>query len=93
MAQQPASETAQLPIPSFLRAFLNPVLRATRNMLAGVITIAISGCLGPPVLERHVLGYDDVTRMLDEKLLLLNIARVSNQEPVHFFNLEHSGDV
>jgi len=31
-----------------------------------------------------VLGYDEVTRMLDEKLLLLNIARVSNQEPVHF---------
>ena len=84
MAQQPASETAQLPIPSFLREFLNPVLRATRNMLAGVITIAISGCLGPPVLERQVLGYDEVTRMLDEKLLLLNIARVSNQEPVHF---------
>ena len=84
MAQQPASETAQLPIPSFLREFLNPVRRATRNMLAGAITIAISGCLGPPVLERQVLGYDEVTRMLDEKLLLLNIARVSNQEPVHF---------
>jgi hypothetical protein len=31
-----------------------------------------------------VLGYDEVTRSLDEKLLLLNIARVSNQEPVHF---------
>jgi len=31
-----------------------------------------------------VLGYDEVTRTLDEKLLLLNIARVSNQEPVHF---------
>src|SRR6516162_10115871 len=84
VAQQPASETAQLPIPSFLREFLNPVRRATRNMLAGAITIAISGCLGPPVLERQVLGYDEVTRMLDEKLLLLNIARVSNQEPVHF---------
>jgi len=84
VAQQPASETAQLPIPSFLREFLNPVRRATRNMLAGAITIAIGGCLGPPVLERQVLGYDEVTRMLDEKLLLLNIARVSNQEPVHF---------
>ena len=31
-----------------------------------------------------MLGYDEVTRSLDEKLLLLNIARVSNQEPVHF---------
>jgi hypothetical protein len=31
-----------------------------------------------------VLGYDEVTKTLDEKLLLLNIARVFNQEPVHF---------
>jgi hypothetical protein len=60
------------------------VRRATLNLLAGAITIAVSGCLGPPVLERQVLGYDEVTRALDEKLLLLNIARVSNQEPVHF---------
>ena len=36
------------------------------------------------MLERQVLGYDEVTRTLDEKLLLLNIARVSNEEPVHF---------
>jgi len=60
------------------------VRRATLNFLTGAITVAISGCLGPPVLERQVLGYDEVTRTLDEKLLPLNIARVSNQEPVHF---------
>jgi hypothetical protein len=60
------------------------VRRATLNFLTGMIAVAISGCLGPPVLERQVLGYDEVTRTLDEKLLLLNIARVSNQEPVHF---------
>ena len=36
------------------------------------------------MLERQVLGYDEVTRTLDEKLLLLNIARVSNSDPVHF---------
>jgi hypothetical protein len=58
--------------------------RASLNLLIGVITVAISGCVGPPVLERQVLGYDEVTKTLDEKLLLLNIARVSNQEPVHF---------
>ena len=58
--------------------------RATLNFLTGVMAVAISGCLGPPVLERQVLGYDEVTRTLDEKLLLLNITRVSNQEPVHF---------
>ena len=58
--------------------------RVTLNLISGAIALAISGCLGPPVLERQVLGYDEVTRTLDEKLLLLNIARVSNQEPVHF---------
>ena len=60
------------------------VRRGTLNLLSGAIAVAISGCLGPPVLERQVLGYDEVTRTLDEKLLLLNIARVSNEEPVHF---------
>jgi hypothetical protein len=63
---------------------LGLVRRATLNLLTGVIGVAVSGCIGPPVLERQVLGYDEVTRALDEKLLLLNIARVSNYEPVHF---------
>ena len=58
--------------------------RATLKLLTGAAAIVVSGCLGPPVLERQVLGYDEVTKTLDEKLLLLNIARVSNQEPVHF---------
>ena len=53
--------------------------RPTLNLLTAAIAVAISGCLGPPVLERQVLGDDEVTRTLDEKLLLLNIARVSNQ--------------
>jgi len=60
------------------------VRRATRNLLTCIIAVAIGSCVGPPVLERQVLGYDEVTRTLDEKLLLLNIARVSNYEPVHF---------
>ena len=58
--------------------------RVTLKLLTGAAAIVVSGCLGPPVLERQVLGYDEVTRTLDEKLLLLNIARVSNNEPVHF---------
>ena len=84
MVQQAASETAR---PSIRRSYgelLDLVRRTTLNLLAGAVTVAISGCLGPPVLERQVLGYDEVTKALDEKLLLLNIARVANQEPVHF---------
>jgi hypothetical protein len=84
VAQQPESETAQPIIRRFRTELLDLVRRATLNLLTGAVTVAMSGCLGPPVLERQVLGYDEVTRMLDEKLLLLNIARVSNQEPVHF---------
>jgi hypothetical protein len=84
VVQQPDSETTQRTIWRPEREFLDLARRATLNLLAGAITIAVSGCLGPPVLERQVLGYDEVTKALDEKLLLLNIARVSNQEPVHF---------
>jgi hypothetical protein len=58
--------------------------RAILNLVTGVIAVAVSGCAGPPVLEQQVLGYDEVTKTLDEKLLLLNIARVANEETVHF---------
>lgn len=53
-------------------------------LLVAGITLAISGCVGPPVLERQVLGYDEVTSELDQKLLLLNIARADAGRPVHF---------
>lgn len=48
------------------------------------LALGVGGCAGPLVLERQVLGYDDVAKSLDEKLLLLNIARVDNREAVHF---------
>jgi hypothetical protein len=55
-------------------------------MRTAVVLVALSlgGCAGPPVLERQVLGYDEVTSRIDQKLLLLNIARVDNGRPVHF---------
>ena len=58
--------------------------RAILNLLTGAIAGLVGGCAGPPVLEQQVLGYDEVTKTLDEKLLLLNIARVANEETVHF---------
>ena len=36
------------------------------------------------MLERQVLGYDEVAKRLNEKLLLVNVARVANGESVHF---------
>ncbi len=56
---------------------------SSRSALLG-LAIALGGCAGPPVLERQVIGYDEVTSRLDQKLLLLNIARVDNGRPVHF---------
>ncbi len=51
---------------------------------AVALAIVIGGCVGPPVLERQVLGYDNVTSEIEQKLLLLNIARVYGGRPVHF---------
>src|SRR5262249_13600050 len=48
------------------------------------LVLLLGGCIGPPVLEMQVLGYDQVAETLNEKLLLLNIARVHNDETVHF---------
>jgi hypothetical protein len=48
------------------------------------LALALTGCAGPMVLERQVLGYDEVTSALDQKLLLLNIARVDRGRPIHF---------
>lgn len=57
---------------------------AVRRAALALLALVIAGCAGPPVLERQVLGYDDVTSRLDQKLLLLNIARADNGRPVHF---------
>ena len=84
VVQQAASETARPTTRRPKGEFCDFVRRTSLNLLTGAIAVAICGCIGPPVLERQVLGYDEVTRALDEKLLLLNIARVSNHEPVHF---------
>ena len=58
--------------------------RVMRAAQICAIAMGLTACAGPLVLEQQVLGYDDVTKSLDEKLLLLNIARVDNREVVHF---------
>ena len=54
------------------------------TFLAVALAVVLGGCVGPPVLERQVLGYDEVTSELEQKLLLLNIARVDAGRPIHF---------
>ncbi len=48
------------------------------------IVLVLGGCLGPPTLQRAVIGYDETTAKLDQQLLLLNIARLSSGLPIHF---------
>ena len=84
VAEQTGSDPAQPTIRRSYGELIDLVRRSSLYLLTNAIALAVSGCLGPPVLERQVLGYDEVTKALDEKLLLLNIARVANQEPVHF---------
>ena len=55
-----------------------------KQLLAVAFSVFMFGCVGPPVLERQVLEYDEITSTLDQKLLLLNIARISRGHPVHF---------
>jgi len=62
------------------RTFAPAILR----LCIAAVTLAVSGCVGPPVLREQVLNYDEVAKDLDEKLLLLNIARVDRGEGIHF---------
>lgn len=58
--------------------------RLSKQLITFLALTLLVNCAGPPVLEQQVLGYDEVTRALDNKLLLLNIARVDNQQSIHF---------
>jgi len=64
---------------------LKPCWNVAVLACSGIIgALALGGCAGPPVLGEQVIGYDEVAKSLDEKLLLLNIARVAHNESVHF---------
>ena len=49
-----------------------------------IMALLLSGCAGPPALQRAVIGYDETTANLEQELLLLNIARLSSGLPIHF---------
>jgi len=50
----------------------------------GVLALTLAGCIGPTALHKSVLGYDQTTNHLEQEILLLNIARLSHESPVHF---------
>jgi hypothetical protein len=49
-----------------------------------VLVVGLGGCFGPPALRQAVLGYDETVTRLDQEILLLNIARLSDYAPPHF---------
>ena len=63
-------------------------VRVYRKVPVLVLTLAaamLTACstVGPPVLERAVLGYDETNARLSDKMLLLNIARWHEGEGLH----------
>ncbi|MFO1127498.1 MAG: hypothetical protein U1E66_03555 [Rhodospirillales bacterium] len=57
-----------------------------RPALAAIAVLACvgGGCAGPPALRDSVLGYDETVSALDQQILLLNVARLSDDRPPHF---------
>jgi hypothetical protein len=55
-----------------------------RSIIILLVTSLLVGCVGPPALHKSVLGYDVTTNQLEQEILLLNIARLSHEAPVHF---------
>ena len=59
VAEQTGSDPAQPTIRRSYGELLDLVRRSSLYLLTNAIAVAVSGCLGPPVLERQVLGYDE----------------------------------
>lgn len=65
---------------------MTPTLRTSwiRWLAVVAAAAAVAGCAGPPALRQSVLSYDETTNLLDQELMLLNIARISQGSTPHF---------
>ena len=48
------------------------------------LSLSLEGCISPITLHRAVLQYDRTVTQIENELLLLNIARVRNNDSIHF---------
>ena len=55
-----------------------------RGLAAATLAVLLAACAGPPALRQSVLNYDETTSTLDQELMLLNIARISQGGNPHF---------
>lgn len=58
-------------------AWLKPCLLA-------LMTVSLCSCLSPTAMHRAVLAYDHTVSEVEAEMLLLNIARVKQGQPIHF---------
>ena len=61
------------------------VYRKVPVLVLTLVTAMLGACatVGPPVLERAVLGYDETNARLSQQMVLLNIARWHAGESLH----------
>jgi len=55
-----------------------------RAFCIGIALLSLNGCLSPLAMHRAVLEYDRTVNLLEAEMLLLNIARAKQGQPLHF---------
>lgn len=61
------------------------VFRSWHQLVTALgIIYGLTGCVSPMALDRAVLEYDRTHAQIQTQLLLLNIARARNHNPIHF---------
>ncbi|WP_411727598.1 hypothetical protein [Methyloglobulus sp.] len=58
--------------------------KASARWLAMLVLCGLQGCLTPMALDHAVIEYDKATTDILSKLILLNIARSHQHQPMHF---------
>ena len=60
------------------------LVKSTANWLMMVAICGLQGCLSPMALDYAVIEYDKTSTNILSKLILLNIARSHQHQPMHF---------
>jgi hypothetical protein len=69
------------------------LLVASKNKIVRLIFVAsmawLEGCVSPSALDHAVIAYDESTSEILSELLLINIARAHQHQPLHFTGVSH----
>lgn len=68
-----------------IKLYHSPALaKSAARLLTILVLSGLQGCLSPMALDRAVIEYDKTTTDILSKLILLNIARSHQHQPMHF---------